>query len=190
MVTRLFITLCSLLFWMAPAVAAEFSADMVMTYKGEGRMTGKVFYKADKFRMDMKSQAGEMSTITRLDKNMAWSLMHQQKMYMEIPLNLKNRPMVEERMKNELERKQVGTETIEGYQAKKYLITYKEGEAKRQIYQWITDKYSFPIKTAATDGSWSQEYRNIRTGPQPDSLFEVPAGYKKFQMPGGTHYGR
>ena len=39
-------------------------------------------------------------------------------------------------------------------------------------------------KTAAVDGSFTQEYKNIKIGGQPDSLFEVPAGYKKMTMPG------
>ena len=36
-----------------------------------------------------------------------------------------------------------------------------------------------PVKTAALDNSWEMEFKNIRTGSQPESLFEVPAGYKK-----------
>ena len=40
-----------------------------------------------------------------------------------------------------------------------------------------------PVKTAAVDGSWSQELKNIKMGSQSDSLFELPAGYQKMQMP-------
>lgn len=46
---------------------------------------------------------------------------------------------------------------------------------------------NFPVKTAAVDGSWTQEYRNIKMGPQPNSLFEVPSGCKKLQAPGGIN---
>ena len=41
-----------------------------------------------------------------------------------------------------------------------------------------------PVKTAAADGSWTVEYKNIDRGSQADSLFEVPAGFQKTAMPG------
>jgi hypothetical protein len=41
----------------------------------------------------------------------------------------------------------------------------------------------FPVKMAAVDGSWTMEYKNINMGTQPDSLFELPSGYKKMTMP-------
>jgi hypothetical protein len=41
------------------------------------------------------------------------------------------------------------------------------------------------VKTAATDGSWWSEFKNIKTMPQDPALFEIPSGYKKmsFSMP-------
>lgn len=50
-------------------------------------------------------------------------------------------------------------------------------------HQWVATDIHFPIKTAAIDGSWSMEYRNIRMGPKPDSLFEIPKGYQKTTVP-------
>lgn len=170
------------------ALAFEFSADTIMTSK-EGRMSGKMYYKQDRFRMDIKAPE-EMTTITRIDKKVIWNIMPAEKMYMEIPLNLQNKPKVEEKMEGEIERKQVGTETIDGHPTKKYLITYQSGSRKEQVYQWWATDINFPVKTSAIDGSWVQEYRNIKTGSQPNNLFEVPAGYQKFQMPGGMNFNR
>jgi hypothetical protein len=109
--------------------------------------------------------------------------MHEGKLYMEMPIDLKNKPMVEEKFQGEIERKQVGSETIDGHPTKKYLITYKVNQKKEQVYQWWATDIDFPVKTAAVDGSWTQEFRNVRLGAQPNSLFEVPAGYQKMQMP-------
>ncbi|MEJ2695835.1 MAG: DUF4412 domain-containing protein [Candidatus Sulfobium sp.] len=168
------------------ASALEFSADMVMTARGH-KTTGKVYFKGDSFRMDMTSPQ-KVTTITRLDKKVVWSIMPQQKMYMEIPFNPKREPMVKNKVQGEIERKLIATEKVDGHPAGKYLVTYKSGGKEQHIYQWIATDINFPVKTEAVDGSWSQEYRNISFGNQPDSLFKVPAGYKKFQMPGGMHF--
>jgi hypothetical protein len=41
----------------------------------------------------------------------------------------------------------------------------------------------FPVKMAAVDGSWTMEYKNIKLGSQPASLFELPPGYNKMAVP-------
>jgi len=117
--------------------------------------------------------------------------MPKQKMYLEMPLDLKNKPKVEEKFPGEIERKQVGSETIDGHPTKKYLITYKTNDKKDQVYQWLATDINFPVKTAAVDGSWTQEFKNVKMGPQPDSLFALPSGYQKMQMPqmpGGMNF--
>jgi hypothetical protein len=164
--------------------AIEFSADTVMTFKGEQKMLGKMFYKKDMFRMDMKSP-DDVSMITRLDKKLVWNIMHRERMYMELPISSAKRPMVEEKLEGEIERKLVGKETIDVHPTEKYLVTYKSNGKQEQIYQWFATDIKFPIKTQSVDNSWSQEFRNINIKEQPVSLFEVPSGYKKFQMPEG-----
>ena len=154
--------------------------------QGGQKMSGKMYFKPDKFRMEMKSNE-EMVMITRIDKKVAWNVMMKQKMYMEMPFDLKNKPKVEEKFAGEIERKEVGRETIDGHPTKKYLITYKAGDKKEQVYQWLATDIKFPVRTAAVDGSWSQEFKHIKMGPQRDSLFEVPAGFQKMQMPGGVN---
>lgn len=169
------------------ALAFEFSADTISTYKGERETKGKIYFKPDKYRMDMKVNE-DMIMITRVDRKVIWNIMPAQKMYMEMPFDLRNKPKVEEKYEGEIDRKLVGNETIDGHPTKKYLITYKTGNEKHQVYQWFATDINFPVKTSAIDGSWSQEFRNIKIGSQPDSLFEVPAGYNKIQMPGGMNF--
>ena len=171
-----------LLFLSGMAYGFEFSADTISTFKGEQKLQGKMYFKQDKFRMDMKGN-GDMHMITRIDKKVVWNVMPAQKMYMEMPFNLKNKPKVDEKFEGEIERKLVGNETIDGHPTKKYLITYKANNKTERVYQWFATDINFPVKTAAIDGSWSQEFRNVKIGSQPDSLFEVPKGYQKMQMP-------
>jgi hypothetical protein len=42
---------------------------------------------------------------------------------------------------------------------------------------WIDRQLRFPVRTVEDDETG--ELRNIKIGPQPASLFQVPAGYKK-----------
>lgn len=172
------------------AFAVEFSADTITTMKGGQTVAGKMYFKPDKFRMEMKTHE-DMIMITRTDKKVMWNIMPKQKMYLEMPLDLKNKPKVEEKFPGEIERKQVGSETIDGHPTKKYLITYKTNDKKDQVYQWLATDINFPVKTAAVDGSWTQEFKNVKMGPQPDSLFALPSGYQKMQMPqmpGGMNF--
>jgi hypothetical protein len=190
MFKKIFFVLFFISVFINSAVAIEFSADTVITPKGGDKITGKLYYKPDRFRMEMKAHE-DMIVITRMDKKVAWNIMSAMKMYMEMPFDLKNRPMVEDKFEGETERKLIGSETIDGHPTKKYLITYKSGSRTDQVYQWIATDINFPLKTAATDGAWIQEFRNVRIGSQPNSLFEIPAGYQKMdmpQMPGGMDF--
>ncbi|OGW38963.1 MAG: hypothetical protein A2Y97_11050 [Nitrospirae bacterium RBG_13_39_12] len=181
-------TVIAFLFLSSVAVSAfEFSADMIMTHETGGKTTSKMYSKPDKFRMEIKAPE-EMIVITRIDKKVIWNIMPGEKMYMEMPFSQQNKPMVEEKFEGEIERKYIGNETIDGHPAKKYLITYKSGKKNEQVYQWFATDINFPVKTAAVDNSWVQEFKNIRIGSQPDSLFDVPSGYQKFQMPGGMNF--
>jgi hypothetical protein len=164
------------------AMAMEFSADTVSTFKGGHETKGKINYRPDRFRMEIKFQE-DMIVITRVDKKVVWNIMPAQKMYMEMPYNFQNKPKVEEKFEGEIERKEVGRETIDGHPTIKYLITYKLNNKTDQVFQWMATDINFPLKAAAVDGSWTQEFKNVKMGPQPESLFDLPAGYQKMQMP-------
>jgi len=189
MIKKFLTPLLVILLLSGSAMALEFSADTITTHKGNDKTKGKIYFKADRFRMDMESPQ-KVSMVTRMDKKIIWNIMHSERMYMEMPFDPKNKPMVEEKFEGEIERKHVGNETIDGHPTKKYLITYKFGNEKHQVYQWWATDINFPVKNSAIDGSWVQEYKNIKIGSQPNSLFEVPVGYQKFQfqMPGGMNF--
>jgi outer membrane lipoprotein-sorting protein len=186
MFKKLFIGLLFILFISGSAFAIEFTADTISTYNGH-KTSGKIYFKKDKTRMDMESPQ-EMIAITRLDKKLIWNIMPKEKMYMEFPLKQENKPLVQEKFEGEIERKYIGDETIDGHPTKKYLVKYKVKDNEQQVYQWMATDINFPIKTSAVDGSWSHEYKNIKMEAPDDSLFELPAGYTKIQMPGGMNF--
>ena len=72
-----------------------------------------------------------------------------------------------------------GSDTVNGRSTVKYEGTNKNGEPGTI---WVDPKLRFPVKWQGKNGSG--ELRNIQEGSQPGSLFEVPAGYTKFDMGG------
>ena len=162
------------------AFAIEFSSDMVSTANGQ-KHSSKIYMQGKKFRMESPDQPGY--NVMRPDKNVMWMVMPEQKSYMEMRIDPSRQPRTEEKVDGEVSRKLIGSETIDGRGCDKYEVTYKDRENTTKMYQWMARDIKFPVKTAAIDGSWIVEYRNIKMGNQPDSLFEVPAGYAKMGMP-------
>lgn len=163
------------------ACALEFSSDMVMTSQGQTQ-TSKIWSKEKKVRMESSGQPGY--TIMRMDKNVMWIVMPDEKSYMEMQYDPSKQPRTEEKVQGEVSRKLIGTETVNGRPSKKYEVTYTDTGKTERMYQWIATDINFPVKMAAIDGSWVIDYKNIKIGAQADSLFEVPADYQKVTMPG------
>ncbi|MBN1446205.1 MAG: DUF4412 domain-containing protein [Candidatus Omnitrophica bacterium] len=156
--------------------AFDFSADVIMKNKQVGAQKGKMFVSEEKMRMD----AAGMTVITRMDKKVAWILITPQKMYMEQQVDTKM--VVTDKYPDEIERKLLGEETVDGRKADKYLITVKKNGGTEKIHQWICKSTGIPLKTAAVDDSWSMEFKNLKEGGQNASLFEIPSGFSKMSM--------
>ncbi len=163
----------------AGLASQEFSADMVSTTK-QGTVTGKIYVSKDKTRTEM----GSSISISRMDKKVVWVLIPDKKMYMENELKPEQLPAMPEKMPGEVERTLIGPEKLDGRNVVKYKVTYTENKKKVVIWQWILPDTSFPVKTANEDGSVTTEFKNLKNGKQPDSLFEIPAGYQKMSMGG------
>lgn len=166
-----------------------FSADMVTSHRGES-MQGKMYFGGNKMRMDMAARGHESIMIMDVAKKTTYMLMPQQRMYMEFnaamaersgmrrpdikPVDPGNPCSVDAAMKC----RKVGTEVVNGRPCDKWEFTSQSGYAQTV---WIDQKLHFMIKTLGSDGT-TTELRNIQEGPQAASLFEIPAGYQKFDM--------
>lgn len=160
-----------------PGYAEDFSADMV-SFSPEGSFTAKIYVSGEKSRMEMP----EAITISRMDKKVAWVLMPSEKMYMEQPLNPHSAASTREKMDGEIERKVEGNEMVNGRNTTKYRVTFEAEGKREEVFQWVDEVAHVSVKTAATDGSWSSEFKNIRTGPQDQEFFEIPAGYRNMSL--------
>ena len=160
--------------------AIEFSADMVSTAHGRST-TSKIFAKDQMFRME--SKGAPTYSIVRGDKHVAWLVIPDQKSYMETKSNPSQEPRAEEKVRGEISRQLLGTETVDGHPTQKYEITYMDGDKPEKMHQWMATDIKLPVKMAAVDGVWTIEYKNIKMGSQPASLFETPSGYRKIEVP-------
>ena len=77
--------------------------------------------------------------------------------------------------------KQVGHESVSGRSAEKWQMESKwfgSGPA----FLWVDSQIKTAIKWTLADGS-SGELQNIKVGAQPASLFELPADYRRVDLP-------
>jgi hypothetical protein len=158
----------------------DFSANIVTTHP-QGTTSAKIFVTKGKIRMETP----QVVTISRIDKNLVWVLMPSQKMYMEQEMKPEYISAGGSEFPGEVKRERLGKETLNGEKTIKYKITYKTEDTEQTIFQWISVDLGLPIRTEAEDGSWMNEYKDLKKETPPESLFEIPEGYKKFayQMP-------
>jgi outer membrane lipoprotein-sorting protein len=168
------------------APAAEFSAEMTQKSSGQ-TMTGNIFIKEKKMRMEMNSPGGRMVHIFLPEGNRTVMLYPDQKMYMEMTVKDPGRrpSMADDKLEEKATKKYLGTETVNGYACEKYELIFHDPSMGKST-QWFSKKLAYPVKMVhqGEQGETVTEYKNIREGGVSDSLFQIPSGYKKMEMPG------
>ncbi len=170
----------------APA-SVEYSADRHMSTSEGAAMTGKVYSAAGKERNEFG--AGETVSITRMDKKLIWMLMPKEKKYMEHAFGEGKR---EKGNYQECDVRQTaaGEETVNGVRTKKSTVEFScPDKEKSSGTIWMTkENIVMKMETMAKSGSskkdvFRMELKNLKIGKQDPNLFEIPAGYQKFEMP-------
>ena len=175
--------------WPGITPAAEFSADLIRSSGGDEE-TSKVFIKGD-LRREEVMEDGELSAvnISRPDKGVSWNLMPDDEMYMEIPLEGMNLGATEdiESLESAANMRAQGKETLNGYACEKRRYDYHD-KTQGSVIVWYSPKLDYPVKIQIMayggEGDMVLEYKNIKQGKVPDSMFEIPKGYEKFSIPG------
>jgi outer membrane lipoprotein-sorting protein len=121
--------------------------------------------------------------IVRKDKSKMWMLNKASKTAMEMPIDkkmLQNMPDIKEQ---EAKMKYIGRDNVGGYACNKYSVAGQNAGETSTI--WVAKKIGLPVKIEAKtpQGAMTIEYKNIKVGKQPASLFELDPGYKVAQMP-------
>jgi hypothetical protein len=178
---------------------AEFSADVVDLLKPGSPATAKIYFGKDKLRMESKNSGARAggAFIMNLATQTSTVLMPQQHMYMDMPIHSPAQRQANnffrtgdvENACGDWEKidynkgascRKLGDESVNGRSAVKYESTSSSGEVSNF---WLDSKLRFPVKWQGKNSS--DELRNIQEGSQPASLFEVPAGFTKMEMPSG-----
>lgn len=138
------------------------------------------------FLMNMETQGQKVSSLAKWDSDVVVTLMHDQKMYMEIPPNQSGWEEYESRacMGYQNGKKQ-GSETVNGRSTEKWRCTGQtmvpDGETASDATVWYDPELKFGIKSVDDNGE-TFEIRDFQIGAQKASIFKVPGGYKKFDM--------
>jgi hypothetical protein len=172
-------------------VRKPFTADMLVTSaKQNGTMFhGKMYAGEHAMRMDLEMQPGmESSTIVRFDKKVVWVLVAAEQRYMEMPMTPRAGMMAALRNKGaKYELRDLGPDKIGSYGCEKYRVRWTDNDQSGNGYVWVAsggDVKGFIVRAEDEKSGATNEYQNIHPGEPPASLFEVPAGYQKMEMPG------
>lgn len=178
------------------AAQAEFSAEIVNLDK-PGNPPVKVSFARDKMRAEVQNGPhGSGAMIVNFATQTSIVIMPQQHMYMEMPAQSSGQRIGYnffetgdvENACGDWQKSvhgqggnchKVGSETVNGRSTVKYESVSASGEVN---HFWLDPKLRFPVKWQSKGGAG--ELRNIQEGPQPASLFEIPAGFTKMDMGG------
>lgn len=174
-----------------PEAKVEYSADSFLE-ADEMTMKARVYHAPGKERREQAMGELKQVFITRKDKNVAWIVMPEQKMYMEMPFSqAKENEM--DLSSYKVEQTPVGEETVEGIKTtkSKVVMTGPDG-ANFDGFLWMTaDGITMKIDAVARGkGEKSRikmTLKNLKVGKQNPALFEIPAGYQKMGM--GNPFG-
>ena len=167
--------------WAAVGPASEFSANQILTGPG-GQEKGPIYCQKDRWRVEMTQRGKAMILIYRLDKKVVWTVIPEDKVYLQRPLFPDEVPWGD-KVPGESERKPLGEEAVQGHPAVKYQVKAWNGETVQEFYLWVSKELQVPIKTATLDGTFGTELTDIKMGPQPNDLFEIPPDFKAISPP-------
>ncbi len=166
------------------AFAVEFSADMKTVAAGM-TTSSKIYYKNFKtFRTEMAGMvviAKQPQSYQIFNNTKKYVIIDAQEMEQQNPMS--NADDFNEFVKNN-QFKKTGTESVGDYKCDVYEGSYKYAEDKPALSMklWYSPKLDYQVKSeiqlpAPMTGNAVSTLENIKIGPQPDSLFEVPAGF-------------
>ncbi len=173
-------------FGAGPDTFKNYSADMETT-TAQGSFTSRMFFKDGKMRMESNTQGRKSINIIRPDKKVIWMLMVDSKTYMEIPVDMSKQDIQSKLHDPNIrtDKEFIANEVVDKHPTKKYHLTITtDGKKEKSGYIWeATDLGNFPVKYQSEDKKMTTVWKNIKTGGVTDSVFELPAGYEKMDMP-------
>lgn len=175
-----------------PRATTPYTADYVMNVQSAsetGDIRGRIEVDGLKERHEHDMGGTRSTLILRLDKKVTWVLLPQQKMYFEASLDAPSGPAGQQastmKPPDDVELREVGSETINGYATTKYEMTATDDDGQKvEGTLWLTEE-KIPIRMdgRSAQGNFRRELSNVETGPIDPARFELPEGYNEFAMP-------
>lgn len=186
------LTLLCVLLFAGTAWGADFTADIIM--EGPmGQMQSKLYSRDGVLRQENAGPMGRTATISWSDEDRTVLLLIDQGTYMEIgdtedALGFDFSDMGSDLsgFEDEAGVTKLGTEKIQGFVCEKISIVDPEMPGARSTI-WFSEKFGFPLRTLyeSPEGSMSMECQNIVVGTPDASLFEIPQGFQRLDIPMG-----
>lgn len=176
--------LLALFFLPLPAWPADFAAQMLVK-DGDKIMPGRIFVQDGKMRQEFNDESGQTITIVRPDQKLIWVIIPRERAYIELPLKARLPGQFIQIPPNAINKRHLGKETVNGYEADKYQIAVQGGGGLEFQTFWVAPKLGMPLKVVCNQRKFSIEYRSIKEGKQADRLFALPPGYQKLASPKG-----
>lgn len=165
----------------------EYSADQVIEAEDIAMKT-HIYSTPTKERREMSQGGMNTIMIMRYDKKMMWTVMPEDKMYMESAMKASSDKS--DLSGYQIEQTPLGQETLNGQSMNKskILMTHSSG-SKMGGFMWTTKEGilakidAIAIEKGSKD-RFKMEQANIKVGKQPADLFEIPKGFEKMDMGG------
>ncbi len=152
------------------------------------RKLGPVNVDKPGFRMEIREQGQHIAVLAFWDNEVSYSLMMNERMYMEVPAEEAGGGPAEFEGKpcdGYGNAEKMGTETVNGRATEKWRCTGEldpePGNAGVDATNWFDPQLGFPVREAKDDGEVF-EIRDITVARQDPSLFEIPPGFQKLDM--------
>lgn len=157
----------------------QYSAEQVLTSEGK-TVTQKIYVDQGKARVEMAAKGMNLITLVDYQRKAVYQLMPGNR-YIEMPLQGVGDPLMSMPQGDSVLKDKIGTETIQGQLCDKYKVI----QDQYQAYMWINQANQMPVRMEGINKPIVVEWKNIVAGPQDPSLFRIPSGYQKIELPQG-----
>jgi hypothetical protein len=183
------------------AAGPEFSAVRVQSMPDKGSLSSPVFMSGQRMRTEMTREGQTYVLIVNAQEQTAWHIDPAKKQYVElrapseagtggVPAPLSKPALPDEpgspcaANNPNLQCKKLGSERIGDRDTDKWEFVFTPPQQQQPLRSivWIDRELRIPLREEGPGGMTS-ELRDLKIGPQPDSLFQVPTGFTRIEVP-------
>lgn len=156
----------------------QYSVDMIVTAPGmPTSSTMKMYVDDQRSRAEIEMNGFKQVSIYR-DNKVIMLMPDNKYMEMEVPNPTLN---AIQSINDEAKWEKVGEEEVNGIPAIKWNVKTEIKEQPITSVIWTDKKEGYPVRSEA-EGAVI-DWKNLKVGSQDKSLFEIPPGYSKMEMP-------